>query len=129
MPDGRPKKTLEDLPADWKAKIIAMGKEGAMDIEMRIGALGHIAHETWDRLLQEEDEFLETVTRAREFSEAWWKGKPAKHLENKDFNTNLFGKVMANKYGWKDKKDFTSDNKPITAIEISYVGTDKATDT
>lgn len=99
---GRPKITLSDLPNGWADKLIELGNEGASDIEMRVEALG-ISKGTWERLLEEEDEFLTSVQRARDASEVWWVRHSRKELNNKDFNNKLYEINMMNRFGWNKK--------------------------
>lgn len=96
---GRPKITLDDLPDGWREELVAMGKKGASDVEMRAGFL-EISQGTWDRLLQEEEEFLITVQRARDCAHVWWVKHSRKELHNKDFNNKLYEMNMQNRFGW-----------------------------
>ena len=100
---GRPKIKLSDLKDGWKKKLVDMGKKGASDVEMRAGFL-EISQGTWDRLLEEEEEFLITVQRARDASHVWWVKHSRNELFNKDFNNKLYEMNMQNRFGWNRKQ-------------------------
>jgi len=114
MPAGRPKKTLDDLPKDWKEKTLALAAEGGSDVEIRVQCMDCIAHETWTRLLEEEPEFFETIKKAEALCHDWWKKQGRINLKDKEFSTSLWFINMKNRFGWKDKIDHTSNNKTIS---------------
>jgi len=104
MTTGRPKITLDDLPENWKAQALTYYTAGASDVEIRTQCLGCIAFETWERLLNEEPEFFETIKKGRELSRAWWESNGRLNLENKDFSSTLWYMNMKNRFGWADKQ-------------------------
>ena len=112
---GRPKIQLSDLPNGWDDGIVELGEEGGSDVEMR-DLLG-ISTGTWDRLLLEEEYFLETVLRAREKSHVWWIKHSRKELHNKDFNNKLYEMNMQNRFGWNKKTETELSGK----IEIPKI--------
>lgn len=129
---GRPKITLDELVEGktWeeaKAMILEAGGIGMADIVIRHKIL-NISNNLWTRLMEEQGEFWETVQEARALCEAWWTDVPRNHLENKDLNTTLFAKFMANKFNWREKHDHTTKDQPITGIEVSFVGKKESKD-
>ena len=126
-PGGRPKKTLNDLPKDWKSKMLSLAGVGGADIELRVECLGGICHETWTRLIKEEDKFSETVKECKALCEGWWVRQGRIALRDKDFSPTLFYMNMKNRFNWRDKQDVTSDGERITSVEVSFVGKDKTT--
>lgn len=100
---GRPKIKLTDLPDGWKNIIIDNKREGASDVEIRCEL--DISYDTWERLIEEEPEFSQTVKRGHELCEAWWVGKGRKSLENKDFSYVGWYMNMKNRFGWRDRRD------------------------
>lgn len=101
---GRPKKTLKDLPADWKAIIEREAKEGAGITEIRcaIGVFGDEAHK---RLLKEEPEYSAAIKRGLQISENWWLKEGRGNLKNTKFSATLWYMNMKNRFGWKDRHE------------------------
>jgi len=70
MVKGRPRKTIDDLPKNWRDKIFAYAKQGGTDGDIR-AALG-ISPGLWYALLAREPEFWRVVRKADEIRFAWW---------------------------------------------------------
>jgi len=113
---ARPKKTLADLPKDWKRKIIKLKKEGGSDVEVR-AALG-ISQDLWERFNKEIQVFSLTVKRGNDLCRAWWLEKGRENLENKQFSAVLWYMNMKNRFGWRDKRDIdiTTKGKPLSIL-------------
>jgi hypothetical protein len=112
---GRPKIQLSDLPDGWVNSLVELCEEGGSDVEMR-DLLG-ISESTWNRLIEEEEEFSRTVLRAREKCHVWWIKHSRKELHNKDFNNKLYEMNMQNRFGWNKKVEGTT-GKGGFVIEI-----------
>ena len=112
-PGGRPKKTLKDLPKNWKELILSIKKDGGSDVEVRVAL--DISEELWRRFEREIEEFSRTVKRGRDLCESWWLER-GRQLENRSFNAVLWYMYMKNRFGWKDKTDVTSGDKPIPVL-------------
>lgn len=108
---GRPKIGLEILWEGWYNDILELYSEGASDVEIRALIFNKTQEKTkasfglWDRWLQEEEEFFETIKRGRMLSEAWWAKTGRKNLSNKDFSYTGWYMNMKNRFGWKDKQE------------------------
>jgi hypothetical protein len=116
MPAGRPKDMIDVLPEGWYNQVLELYKNGASDVEIK--ALihewkGSFSNDLWDRWLKEEPEFSETIKAGRLLSEAWWSREGRTNLKDKDFNYTGWYMNMKNRFGWKDKVDHTSDEKPL----------------
>ena len=122
MPSGRPKIKLTDLPDGWEEKVLTLAEKGASDVELRVQALGGICHETWTRLIKEEPSFSETIKRAKDLCKVWWEAQGRTNLKDRDFSPTLWYMNMKNRFGWRDKQDITTDNKPISVNITSYGG-------
>jgi hypothetical protein len=127
---GRPRKTLNDLPNNWKLRLIEMGQEGMFDMDAKV-YLG-ISNDLFDRLLDEEPEFLETISKMRQLSETWWTSISRKSFQNgtsKNVNSNLYSLIMRNAYkkNWNEaqtKVDITTGGDKIDSnkkIEIEII--------
>lgn len=128
---GRPKKTLNDLPNNWKLIAQEMGREGHFDVDLRV-RLG-ITKETFYSLCENEPEFYETVNEFRELSHNWWNSIPRKGFKDgnsKNLNSNLYSLIMRNRFkdDWNTEKkiDLTTGGDKIDGnkkIEIEIIKT------
>ncbi len=111
---ARPKITTEDFPNDWKQSIVEQYAEGASDIEV-YGSYLDICHETFTRLINEDDEFSEAIKKGRRLSEAWWVKNGRTNLKDREFNYTGWYMQMKNRFGWKDKTetDITTKGESI----------------
>lgn len=133
MPGGRPKKTFEDakkkMPKDWDHQIISLYSKGGSDVEIRgllIDWLGSASFDLWERWLNEEPEFSQTIKRGRIKSQVWWESLGRTQLvqeSGKDattrFDTTLWYMNMKNRFKWTDRQDNTSGDKPMTSEKIT----------
>ena len=131
-PMGRPKIKLSQFPKDWKETLIKMGEEGQLDIDAK--AYLHIFNDTFERLMKEEPEFLETISMMRQLSHVWWAKLPRdafKSGNSKMMNSQLYSLVMRNKFKdeWnhaEQKVDITTQGDKLDSnrkIEIEIVKT------
>jgi hypothetical protein len=131
-PVGRPRKTLNDLPNNWQLTLDELGRRGRFDMDAKV-ALG-LSNDTFDRLLEDEPEFLEAVSRMRQFSETWWTSISIKSFEqgsSKNINSNLYALMLRNafKRNWNEaqtKVDITTGGDKIDGnkkIEIEIIKT------
>ena len=118
---GAPKKDLSLLPANWKEAILEQYKEGASDKEIKAliySWLGKFSNNLWNRWMEEEKDFWETIKKGRMLSEGWWEKEGRTNLKTRDFNATLWYVNMKNRFGWADnqKIDHTSVGEKINII-------------
>lgn len=128
-PEGRPPKTLLDLPQNWKLICRELGREGAFDVDLRV-ALG-ITKETFYALYEREPQFYEIVNEFRELSHNWWNQIPRNGFKlgkSKELNSNLYSLIMRNRFkdDWNatNNVDITSGGEKIEStkkIEIEII--------
>ena len=116
MPAGRPKKTTEDFPSNWKDEVLALASQGASDVEIRVFL--DICHETWQRMIDEDREFSETIKKAHDHCRLWWEKSGRLNLENKEFSPTLWYMNMKNRFGWADKQEVKQEVKADMKHEI-----------
>jgi len=108
---GHPKTGIDILWDDWYNDILELYSKGASDVEIRALIAKNCASKTkasytlWDRWIEEEIEFSETIKMGRIFSEAWWNKISRENLENKDFSFTGWYMNMKNRFGWRDKSE------------------------
>lgn len=123
MTSGRLKEDLSSLPDNWKEIIIDLYREGGSDVEVKALIYewrGSFSNDLWDRWLEEESIFSETIKEGRQLAAAWWMRNGRENLRDKDFNYTGWYMQMKNRYGWRDRNDITSDDKPINTINVKF---------
>ena len=118
---GRPKEDLSSLPDNWHEEVLELYSEGASDVEIKALIYewrGTFSNNLWDRWMEEEPEFWETIKGGRMLEEAWWRKNGRKNLTNKDFSYTGWYMNMKNRFGWRDKQETTlqGGDKPIETI-------------
>lgn len=129
MSVGRPKKTLADLPEDWKHQLIELGKAGKSQRYMAT-ELG-MTHDLFYRFKADYPEFSDTVSEALGHSEQWWEnvGQEGMFMGGKDnpFNATVYTFNMKNRFNWADKQenktDITSGGEKLN-MTVNFVKTD-----
>lgn len=124
MTAGRPLEDLSSLPDNWYVSVLELYQEGASDVEIK--ALisqwrGRFSNTLWERWMNEEEEFSETIKNGRLLSEAWWVRNGRVNLKDKDFSYTGWYMQMKNRFGWKDKTDITTDDKPVKSNTIAFI--------
>lgn len=120
---GRPKSTI-DLPDGWYNDVLELYSEGASDVEIK--AYIYLKRKTfsndlWERWLQEEPEFSETIKQGRMLSESWWAKTGRKNLNNKEFSYTGWYMNMKNRFGWKDKQEIDQKTEHSGGINIKIL--------
>lgn len=115
-PVGRPPITTKDLPDDWKESVTILAKEGASIVELS-AELG-ISRDTFYRLSKDDQEFADTVKRCKELSEVWWERQGRTALRDKEFSYVGWYMNMKNRFGWRDKHEFSGDKKQPLIVDI-----------
>lgn len=118
---ARPKITVDDFPEGWKQSIVEQYAEGASDVEIYGLYLG-ICHETFTRMVDEDEAFSETIKRGRALSEAWWVKNGRTNLKDKDFSYTGWYMQMKNRFGWADKQDINNTHTFVQMPSITKDG-------
>lgn len=122
MSAGRPKESL-DLEDGWQTRIIDFYSYGASDVEVKAwihDVRGSFSNDLWDRWIEEEEEFSETIKKGRSLSEAWWQRQGRTNLENNKFNYVGWYMNMKNRFGWADKQEI--DQKTEHSGTVGFSG-------
>lgn len=102
-PVGRPRTTVNDLPADWMDIVRDCGQNGqsAVTIRCKLG----IGISGWETLLEDSEDFRETVKEAKALCEHWWEERGREMAMGEDGNATVWIFNMKNRFGWKDKTE------------------------
>ena len=125
---GRPKKTLNDLPENWESIILNMKKDGCSDVEVRCEL--NISDDLWYRFIKEEPSFSLTVKKGKDLCEKWWLEVGRKGIfqtsgpgQHTNVNPALWYMNMKNRFGWRDKQEFTGkDGEALIPSVIQIIG-------
>ena len=121
MSAGRPLAEF-DLPEGWQNTILEMYKEGASDVEVKAVIYelrGSFSNDLWERWLQDEEQFSETIKVGKMLSAAWWQKSGRVNLKSGDFNYTGWYMNMKNRFGWRDKTE-TEHSGSIDTRPIQY---------
>tara|TARA_R110002049_G_C9177884_1_gene563267 strand:- start:25817 stop:26203 length:387 start_codon:yes stop_codon:yes gene_type:complete len=118
---ARPLEGLDKLPKNWKEDILNLYSKGASDVEIK--ALiwewrSSFSNDLFDRWMNQEPIFSETIKRGRALSEGWWQRSGRENLKDRDFNYTGWYMNMKNRFKWTDRQDLTSDNEKIQTVPI-----------
>lgn len=119
---GRPKEGIESLPENWYDDILKLYKEGGSDVEVKAliyGWRGSLSNDLWERWMEEEKEFSETIKVGKMLSEAWWSKSGRTNLTNKKFSYTGWYMNMKNRFGWTDRVDNTTKDDKISPTIIN----------
>ena len=126
---ARPRIELDVLPDDWEEQMFSWYRQGYSEIEVRC-KLGEIrsdapgrpvSDDLWYRWIEESPSFSRAVKDGRRLSEAWWLARGRQGLDQDGQGAGSFPYVgwymnMKNRFGWRDRQDVTSDDKPIQVV-------------
>ena len=102
MPAGRPTK----YDPAFCERVVELGKEGYS--KASIAAELGVVRKTLDEWAAEHEEFSDAITRAREFSLAWWETQGRSGIwAGSQFNANAYRLQVMNRFpdDWRDKQE------------------------
>ncbi len=127
---GAPKRAL-DLPEGWQGEIINLYSEGASDVEIKAWiykATGKFSNDLWERWIEEETDFAETIKRGRSLSHAWWEKMGRENLMFHPKSTQMsyvgWYMNMKNRFGWTDTQKVEHSGNPERPVLIINAGKD-----
>ena len=116
---GRPRTTINDLPADWYEIMRECGQEGASGVEARC-RLG-IGESAWYTLMEDSEEFRQAEEMRLALSEVWWHKQGRAMVTGGQGNSAVWIFNMKNRFGWRDKQevDHTTAGQPMQSFDAS----------
>ena len=106
------KPTPLDLPKGWQNDVLDLYSEGGSDVEVKAMIWRwrkSFSNDLWDRWIEDEPEFSETIKMGRILAESWWKENGRTNLKDRDFSYVGWYMQMKNRYGWADKSEQKSE--------------------
>jgi len=105
------------FPDDWEERLYEVAKKGKgkMYYASELG----LHRDTLYSLIDRDPKFKKVIKKCMELAEQWWVDKVIDSFENENsqrLNTNLWIYMVQNQFrdsGWVDRKDITTDGKPI----------------
>lgn len=124
-PVGRPRTTVNDLPADWREIMRDCGQEGGSATEAR--CLLGIGESAWGTLLEDSEEFRRAEKTRSSLCEVWWERTGRKMATGADGNATVWIFNMKNRFGWRDKQDINhaSEDGSMSPTRIEIVAPDE----
>jgi len=115
-PVGRPRTTTADLPDDWHEIVRQCGQDGqsAVTIRCKLG----IGMSAWETLLEDSEDFRETVKEAKALCEHWWEERGREMAMGSEGNATVWIFNMKNRFGWKDKTE-TEHTGSVAVTQIT----------
>ncbi len=106
-------------------QVIQLGREGKS--KAQIAAALDVARQTLDNWADGHPEFLDALTRARDYSQAWWEDKAQAGLDASGFNASLWSRSMAARfpddYTERQKRELTGkDGSNLMPDRVEIVG-------
>lgn len=77
--------------------VISMAAQGKSEAEWALYGCG-VSRSTMKRWATEHPEFCEALDIAYDASLAWWEANGQLHLKRKDFNTQLYSKIVSSRF-------------------------------
>ena len=105
------------FPKDWEERLYEVAKKGKgkMYYASELG----LHRDTLYSLIDRDPKFKKVIKKCMELAEQWWVDKVIDSFENENsqrLNSNLWIYMVQNQFrdsGWVDRKDITTDGKPI----------------
>lgn len=91
-PEGRPSL----YKPEYCQLVLSMGDEGKTVVQMAVAI--DVTRSTIYEWAETHPEFSDALTRARNRSQAWWEAAGQGGLVNKEFNGNLYNKIVASRF-------------------------------
>ncbi len=95
--------TMDILPKDWEKTLFSLLDEGGSLAEFLKAV--DITRKNHARLMKDNQEYLDTIDKAKLHSEAWWIKFGRENLitpKDMKINQGMYGFCMKNRFGWRD---------------------------
>lgn len=103
---GRPRKTLNDLPNNWKQLMLDSANDGGGRAEWQ--AILGISNNTWDGWMRNLEEFKVAVEEAKTLCQVWWEKQGRRLVTGANGNGTIWAINMKNRFGWGNKTNMSN---------------------
>jgi hypothetical protein len=116
-PVGRPRTTVEDLPADWQEIMRAEAQDGGGPTAYMV-KLG-VRHSAFNTLLEDSEIFRNTYEECILLQQYWWETQGRKMAAGADGNATVWSLNMTNRFNWRSgRNEVVGDKTAPVQMEV-----------
>ncbi len=120
-PIGRPTKYTKDV----NELVLDLMDKGKSIVQ--VARHLNVARSTIYKWAEDNDEFSDTITRAKDYSEAYWETEFQKMMYSRDSQPQLVRLYMGNRFGWREQDQSVNDEQATpTSVQVEIVDARKA---
>jgi len=87
----------------------------------------NVCRKTIYNWMDEHSDFLHTITRAKDYSEAFWETEFQKMMYSRETQPQLVRLYMGNRFGWREQDQTVNDEQATpTSVQVEIVDSRKA---
>jgi hypothetical protein len=105
-------------------KVVKLMREGAsiMEVARELNA----RRETLWSWRKNHPEFKDAIETGLDYSQGWWEKMGRLAINDKQFNATVWYMNMKNRFGWRDKKDLTTNGKDLPTPLLNNVSSNNS---
>ena len=120
-PMGRPTKYTKDV----NELVLDLMDKGKSIVQ--VARHLNVARSTIYKWAEDNIEFSDTVTRAKDYSEAYWETEFQQMMYSRETQPQLVRLYMGNRFGWREQDQSVNDEQATpTSVQVEIVDARKA---
>jgi len=120
-PMGRPTKYTKDV----NEVVLDLMDKGKSIVQ--VARHLNVARSTIYKWAEDNIEFSDTLTRAKDYSEAYWETEFQKMMYSRESQPQLVRLYMGNRFGWREQDQSVNDEQATpTSVQVEIVDARKA---